>query len=169
MHPEAHDGFGWAIRASGLLAGAPGQRVLDVGGQNVNGTVHDYFPGSEVVTLDLENADIIADARTWMPDRLFDVVIATEVFEHVAEWRSVLGTMKAALDPVGCGILLATCASTNRPLHGATGAPLPAEDEYYGNVPADALDSALSRLFRYTCVRYRYPPGDAYAWARGPL
>lgn len=166
MHPEAYEGFGWMVKESGLdpLASLT---ILDIGGQDVNGTVHDYFKqgdGVSVTTLDLENADIIADARTWVPDDQYDVVIATEVFEHVQDWRAVLQTMHRALHPGG--VLLATCASTDRPAHGATGAPLPVEGEWYRNVAPSDLATALDRLFKESNVHYRYPPGDAYMWAR---
>jgi hypothetical protein len=167
MHPEAHAGLGWVIDQSGLDRHAP-LRVLDVGGQDVNGTAHDWFthPATTVITLDVENADIIADARTWEPDQLFDVVMATEVFEHVEDWRAVLRTMRLALDPAGPGVLLATCASDGRPVHGATGAPLPADGEWYGNVPPAELTEALSLYFPWREVRYQTPPGDAYLWGR---
>lgn len=165
MHPEAHAGFGWALTASGLDPSRP-WRVLDVGGQNVNGTAHDHLPAARITTLDLEAADIIADATTWQPDRLFDVVIATELFEHVPDWPAVLTTMRAALDPDGPGILLATCASTDRRPHGATGAHWPAEGEHYANVDPDDLAVALLARFAVADVRYQWPPGDAYAWGR---
>lgn len=165
MHPEARDGFCWAMLESRLTL-YTGMRVLDVGGQDVNGTVHDLFPEGSITTLDLENADILADARTWVPDRLFDVVIATEVFEHVREWPMIVATMRSALDPVGPEILLATCASVNRPPHGATGAPLPAKGEHYSNVEPGDLKLVLHDLFSTYDVAYVYPPGDAYMWAR---
>lgn len=167
MHPEAYIGVGWAITSSGLDCHVP-LRVLDVGGQNVNGTAHDWFthPDTTITTLDVENADIIADARTWEPTTRFDVVLATEVFEHVANWAAVIRTMALALDPAGPGVLLATCASSNRPEHGATGAPLPAPGEHYRNVPPEELRAALLPYFPTAEVRYLYPPGDAYMWAR---
>ena len=166
MHPEAYSGFGWAAGAAGLDLTQP-LTVLDVGGQDVNGTVHTQFthPDTTITTLDIENADVIADARTWQPDRLFDVVVATEVFEHVEDWPAILRTMGNALNPDGAGVLLATCASTNRPPHGATGAPLPAVGEWYRNVDPGPLEQALQQRFPYSGVRYQYPPGDAYMWA----
>lgn len=167
MHPEAFSGFGWALAQSGLLT-RKGLRVLDVGGQDINGSVHEHFPYALITTLDLENADIIADAITWKPDRLFDVVIATEVFEHVRDWPQILATMRKTLDPKGPGVLLATCASLFRIPHGATGAPLPASGEHYKNVDVLDLKACLSHLFSTFEVKYRYPPGDAYMWAKGP-
>lgn len=164
MHPEAYQGFGWALAEVGINPTAH-WRILDVGGQNVNGSVHDYFPYSTIKTLDLENADIIADATTWEPTELFDIVIATEVFEHVQDWRAVIKTMASALDPIGVGIFIATCASTNRPAHGATGAPMPAAGEWYKNVGPDELWPELEKHFKLCNVSYKYPPGDAYMWA----
>jgi hypothetical protein len=167
MHPEARAGLGWAIEQAQLDRHAP-WRILDVGGQNINGTAHDWFthPETTVTTLDVENADIIADATCWEPDRLFDIVMATEVFEHVGDWRAVIRTMRLALDPEGPGVLLATCASTGRPVHGATGAPLPAIGEWYHNVAPEDLTEALVPYFPWREVRYQTPPGDAYLWGR---
>ena len=144
----------------------PGLRVLDLGGQNVNGTVHDWFTDAVITTLDLENADIIADATDWYPseDQEWDVVIATEVFEHVQHWPAILDTAWAALVPGGA--FITTCASTHRPAHGATGAPAPVLGEWYLNVPPLLLEQELAKRFRTYGVEYRYPPGDAYAWAR---
>jgi SAM-dependent methyltransferase len=170
MHPEALDGFKTAATAAGIHL--DGQfTVLDLGGQDVNGTVHAVFPYADWTTLDIENGvgvDIVADARTWNPIALFDVVIATEVFEHVEDWRAIIHTAKRSLDPGGMGLFLTTCASDGRPVHGATGAPLPAEGEWYGNVNADVLEAELCDEFHEADVVYRYPPGDAYGWARGP-
>lgn len=165
MHPEAYAGFGRMIEQAGLDRHAE-LRVLDVGGQNVNGTAHDYFPNSTITTLDLENADIIADASTWEAEPRFDVVMATELFEHVKEWEMVIGVMRDALDPKGAGVFLSTCASTARPEHGATGEPAPAKGEWYENVPPGKLQWLLESEFKECHVEYLHPPGDAYAWAR---
>lgn len=165
MHPEAHAGFGEMLRLSGIDPNGT-WRVLDVGGQNVNGTVHEWLPNSKITTLDLENADIIADATSWCPDQWFDIVIATEVFEHVQGWTDVIDTMVLALDLDGPQILIATCASLNRPEHGATGAPKPARGEWYRNVLAEDLREHLELHFIESSVVYRYPPGDAYMYAK---
>jgi hypothetical protein len=163
MHPEAYQGFQRLLNETEVDRAAP-LSILDIGGQNVNGSVHDLFlhPDTTVTTLDIENADIIADATTWEPDRLYDMVIATEVFEHVEGWREVVKTARKALQP--WGIFLTTCASLNRPPHGATGAPLPEPGEWYENVDPVDLDLALGGSFHRHSVRYQYPPGDAYGW-----
>lgn len=162
MHPEAYEGFGRMLLLSGVDADAP-LGVLDIGGQNVNGSVHQWFSNALITTLDLENADIIADATTWVPDRQWDVVICTEVFEHVPQWPRILKTARAALSPGG--VFIFTCASTHRAPHGATGAPLPAPGEWYANVPPGTIEVALDTAgFRVKHVEYQYPPGDAYGY-----
>lgn len=142
-------------------------KILDIGGQYVNGSVHEYFPNAEITTLDLENADIVADARDWRSSLKFDLVIATEVFEHVQDWRQIIATMHWHLDSSGPGILLATCASTGRRPHGATGALDPAPGEWYKNVAPQDLKNELDQWFTYSEVHYHPEPwGDAYMWAR---
>ena len=168
MHEEAREGFAWALSAAGLDPDAP-YSVLDMGGQNVNGSVHDLLPHAAFTTLDLENADIIADARTWTSDtERWDLVIATEVFEHVREWRAIIIGMGLALDPTGPGVIIATCASTGRRPHGATGALDPAPGEWYRNVGVTELEVELARRFTEYEVRYSNVWGDAYMWARTP-
>lgn len=161
MHPEAYEGFRAALASAGINPHEP-LDILDIGGQYVNGSVHDLFTDSytTITTLDLENADIIADATTWEPDHEYDLAIATEVFEHVENWPAVIRTMSTAAPR-----LVATCASTSRPSHGATGAPSPAPGEWYQNVGREALEAVLHCYYDAYDVQYRYPPGDAYMWA----
>lgn len=169
MHTEAYLAFGELAGLAGLDLGEQ-MTVLDVGGSDNNGTVHNYFtnPDTKIVTLDIDgNSDITADARYWRPTtELFDVVIATELFEHVDGWALVIETMQCALDPDGLGVYLSTCASTGRQSHGSNGAPKPERGEWYRNVDPGELLRVLQGLFSDCDVRYAYPPGDAYAWAR---
>lgn len=159
MHPEAYAGFGRMLEQTDIDPSAR-LEILDIGGQHINGSVHDYFPNAKVTTLDLENADIIADARTWVPDRDYDLVIATELFEHVQRWPEIVVTARQAAP-----VFITTCASTHRQPHGATGAPRPAPGEHYDNVDPETLRMVLHENFRVAHVEYLYPPGDAYAWA----
>jgi hypothetical protein len=171
MHPEAHAGFGWALKQAEAALGRAldGLRVLDVGGQDINGTVYDYFPSATIDVLDLHDGPgvtIVADAATWDPSRLYDVVMSTEGFEHMPDWPAVLRMMTRALHPDGPGVLLATAASTNRRPHGQHGALDPAEGEHYANVDPGPLREELTHAgLGMVEVRYAYPPGDAYVWA----
>lgn len=166
MHAEAYEGFGWMLEASKVDPAKP-LKILDLGGQDVNGTVHDYFTHkrTQIVTVDIENADVIADATVvYLPSFAADVVISTEAFEHIQDWRGVIRTAWIALKPGGH--LIATCASTDRGPHGMTGSWEVPAGEWYGNVSEAELRDYLGRLFEEHDVTYRYPPGDAYLWAR---
>lgn len=171
MHIEAYDGFARMLAASGLDVNHP-WRILDVGGADVNGSVREQIPLAQFTGLDIEAApgvQIVADAATWrLPagEHGYDVVIATELWEHAEQWREIIGTMARALDPIGPGLLIATCASTGRPPHGARGEWGVPEGQFYGNVSPDDLRTELEQWFHEVEVEYNPNPGDAYCWAR---
>lgn len=181
MHHEAYEGFKRMLAASGwhddtnpIHGVDPGTILgLDVGGADVNGSVRDQLPEVTWIGLDVAPApgvQIVADAATWRrPDKHpgFDVVSATEVFEHAERWPEIIQTMALALREDGPQILIATCASTGRAPHGARGEYGVPAGEYYGNVPPDALEDVLDKFFINYHVEYNPNPGDAYMWARG--
>lgn len=138
MHSEALDFI--AGQASGSQWALT---VLDVGGRNVNGTRH-LWPQADYVVLDQAPAadvTIVADAATWTPDRLYDVVVCAEVLEHTPDWPDVLATCVEALRPGGQ--LVVTCATDPRAPHSAVDGGQLRPGEHYGNVDPDDL---LTRL-----------------------
>lgn len=171
MHLEAYEGFGRMLIASGLDVNHP-WNVLDVGGADVNGSVRDYFPLAVFTGLDIETApgvDIVADAAVagpWAQTQTWDIVIATELFEHAERWREIIETMAFVLDEEGPQLLIATCASTGRPPHGARGEWGVPEGQFYGNVDPEDLRMELEKHFHEVEVEYNPNPGDAYCWAR---
>jgi hypothetical protein len=171
MHPEAYDGLARQLAASGLTLDAP-WRVLDLGGRDINGSIRGLLPAAQWTGCDITpgpGVDIVHDATRPWPGTFgrFDVVVCTEVLEHVEQWPALLGTAAGALEPGGPEALFVTCASTGRPQHGASGAPLPEPGEWYANVPPDAVAVRLQELFRAAWVEYRGLPGDVYARAQG--
>jgi SAM-dependent methyltransferase len=164
MHPTALAGFRRMLAPIAPL-GPPGSilRVLDVGGADVNGTVHDALRdslGSElggrtasIDVLDIapgEGVTIVGDATdygTW--DRIdrdaYDLVISTETFEHVERWHDIVLGVLGALKQGGW--FVGTCASLGRRPHGARGEHNPPEGEYYRNVSPSDLVMALSLRF----------------------
>ncbi|MFJ9387712.1 class I SAM-dependent methyltransferase [Nocardioides sp. NPDC101246] len=138
MHTEA---LAWVVDYAPAL-GDPAS-VLDIGGRDVNGTPRHLFPSAEYVSLDvLPGADITADAATWQPDRLYDAVVCTEVFEHAEHWRDICRTAHKACVPGGA--LVITCAGPGRALHsGVDGGPALHPGEWYCNVSAAELRDAL--------------------------
>ena len=143
--------------------GVERQEALDIGGRDINGTVHDLFQQRPYV-VDIEDGrgvDLVADCSIWEPPREWDVALCSEVFEHTPTWPDIIRTAKKALRPGG--LFITTMASTNRPPHGAaTDSVL--EGEYYQNVDEDALRSELSSwTMHYT--RMADKDMDLYAWA----
>ena len=134
MHVQAYDGFARMLELSGLDA-FRAWRILDVGGADVNGSVRDLMPYAAWVGLDIEpgpGVDIVADAAEWESwlGEGFEVVTATELFEHAERWRHIIKTMALALSDHGPQTLIATCASTGRPPHGARGEDGVPEGQY---------------------------------------
>jgi hypothetical protein len=165
LHSEA---YSWVRK---FATGGP-VTVLDIGGRNINGSVRDLFPGATTYrTLDIlpgDGVDIVADAATWTPDRTYDVVVCTEVFEHTESWPQICGTAYAALVPGGTLIL--TMAGPGRLPHSAIdGGPVLSDGEHYGNVEPKDLSRVLAESgFIEATTDYLWPPGDTRAIAYKP-
>lgn len=194
MHPEALRGVHDMIKISGAdltrcADGSTGPLALDIGGADVNGSARRWFP--ETTTwfgLDIApgpDVDIVADATTWrgeldsvaglgMTLPAFDIVLCTEVFEHVEKWPLILDTIHEALVPGGHAFL--TFASTGRRPHGARGELDPPAGEWYRNVSPEEFQHAVQNvglLVDYATppwsaghMCYNPNPGDIYAWLR---
>lgn len=101
------------------------KRVLEVGSRDVNGSVAPEIkamgPG-EYRGVDIEpgeGVDEVCDATEILSRfgyESFDVIISTELMEHVLDWRKVLSNMKNAVKPGG--LLLITTRSRGFPFHG---------------------------------------------------
>ncbi len=101
-----------------------GKAVIEVGSMNLNGslrTVAEALGPSCYIGVDLKEGpgvDIVCDVLDLI-DRFgagtFDVLISTELLEHVRDWRRVINTFKHILKPNG--ILLLTTRSRGFPFH----------------------------------------------------
>lgn len=177
MHDTAFRAFSNHLRSLqedyGEVPGytSPG-RVLDLGGMNVNGVVHGLLhKESQIDVLDLNEGPgvtIVADARTWRIDGPpYDMVISTEMLEHVEDWNLTIFT--AALSLKAGGFFVGTAAAANRAPHGMHGAIDPAPDEYYENVDQGSLIQALIQAgFVFIVVQHDEGPGDINWRARYP-
>ncbi len=101
-----------------------GKRVLEVGSLNVNGSVRavlEHWGPSEYIGIDAvdgEGVDRVADITALsdiFPHGHFDVVISTEVLEHVRDWRAAIYNMKSIAAPGA--ILIITTRSRGFPYH----------------------------------------------------
>lgn len=142
--------------------------VLDLGGRDNNGSPRRLFPAADYTVLDIADGpdvDVVADASTWEPDRKFDVVVSTELFEHTPVWPAICRTAYRALAPGGT--FIATMAGPNRPAHGAWGGPAPEPGEWYRNIDPDELRQALTAAgFDPVTVDVQANPSDVRVVAR---
>jgi SAM-dependent methyltransferase len=98
--------------------------VLEVGSCNVNGSFRDhirFFGPASYLGVDLQpgpGVDQLCDAESLIETfgpYSFDVVISTEMLEHVSDWRRVVTNLKQVLRPGGVVIL--TTRSLGFPHH----------------------------------------------------
>ena len=97
---------------------------MEIGARNVNGSVKPIFLQhgcNEYVGIDLfpgQNVDIIMDGLNAVEnfgEESFDVVVATEVLEHVEKWQEFIANMKVVCKQGG--IIYLTTRSHGYPPH----------------------------------------------------
>lgn len=173
MHAEAYNAVGSMVEAAkkqGCLLAATAWRGLDVGGQDVNGTARDHFQSIRWDSLDLhdQEATFVADARRHSPysQQRYDVVLCTEVLEHVRWWPLVVRTCFDMAKHGG--LVFITAAADPRNPHSAQGLASKPLDEFYENVNPDELRALVEDVFKPRHVEhaYRQSPGDVYLWAQ---
>ncbi|MEM4834260.1 MAG: class I SAM-dependent methyltransferase [Thermosphaera sp.] len=101
------------------------KRVLEVGSKYVNGSVRPFIERflnpREYIGIDIEPGkyvDILLPAEKiveYFGEESFDVIVSTEVLEHVRDWRAVINNMKRALREGG--IMYITTRSFGFPYH----------------------------------------------------
>jgi len=102
------------------------KRILEVGSRYVNGSVRPliekFFNPKEYIGVDIEKGkfvDVVCDAENlvdYFGRETFDVVISTELLEHVKDWRKVINNLKEVLKPNG--YIYITTRSKGFPYHG---------------------------------------------------
>ena len=102
-----------------------GKRVLEVGSRNVNGSARRFIESmrpAEYVGVDIEAApevDVICaieELREKFDAESFDLVVTTEVLEHVRDWRLAVSNLKRMCRPGG--VVIVTTRSYGFAYHG---------------------------------------------------
>ena len=101
-----------------------GKSVLEVGSYNENGSIRPFVESlkpKEYIGADLKRGagvDVICDVSkliTGFGINRFDVVISTEMLEHIQDWSRAISQMKLVLKPGG--IIMLTTRSFGCPYH----------------------------------------------------
>ncbi len=101
-----------------------GKRILEVGSLDVNGSPRDILiplGPSEYIGVDIapgKGVDAVCDARFLESSfglSAFDIVLSTEMLEHVEDWKAVVSQMKRVTK--GGGLLCITTRSPGFPYH----------------------------------------------------
>lgn len=104
---------------------AEGKAAIESGGRNVNGTVRPIVEAcnpASYISTDIaagEGVDFITDAEELVEvfgEKSFDLLLSTEVIEHVENWRVVISNYKNILRPGG--VLFITTRSFGFGWHG---------------------------------------------------
>ena len=112
------------VRANLRREDVRGRDVIEVGALNVNGSVRALASAlgpSSYIGVDLQagpDVDEICDATELVArfgPEAFDLLISTEVLEHVRDWRAVISQFKRVLKPGG--LLLVTTRSRGFSYH----------------------------------------------------
>jgi SAM-dependent methyltransferase len=170
-HPEQHGFFREAShRFSEQFDNAT--KILEVGSQNINGTVRDFFPNAaEYLGIDLGQGLcvdwVVPGELIELPDRWADIVISTECFEHCREWHKVFINMIRISKPGG--LILVTCAGIGRSTHGTIDSELgssPFTPSYYKNLGIDNISSKIATglYFSRHSFEINSSTKDLYFW-----
>ena len=99
-----------------------GVRVLEIGAQNVNGSMRPEFENCEYIGVDVvdgEGVDVVCYGHEFQGDcGSFDVAFSCETFEHDPHASKTVSRMLDLLRPGG--LFFMTCAGTGRAEHGTT-------------------------------------------------
>jgi SAM-dependent methyltransferase len=153
MHPEARH-FTEFVKSI-LPAYFVNKQVLDVGSGDINGNNRFLFEncvyeGNDVIAA--QNVTIVSKTKDLpLADASQDTIISTECFEHDPEYKASWEKIYQLLKPNG--LLVFTCASTDRPEHGTrrtspqdsygTIGGLEEMSDYYLNLTARDLNDVL--------------------------
>lgn len=148
-----------------------GQRVLEIGSRNINGTVRALFDApAQYVGVDCtagDGVDMVCLAHEYQPPQLFDVVISCEAFEHDPHFRRTLPHILSLLRHQG--LFVATCAGPAREEHGTRRVhpqwePFGPDPDYYHGLTAGEFIAATNGMLGDFEIAEHRDGQDLYAY-----
>lgn len=137
--------------------------VIDVGSLDINGNNRIFFSNCDYVGIDIgegPNVDIISLGHKYLvDDESIDTIISTECFEHDIYFDLTLKNLVRILKRQG--LLLFTCATTNRPVHGTRdtdveSSPLTSEILHWGNYYKNITENDIRRIIDIDSIFDKY-------------
>ena len=159
MHDAAYQWVAEKVSQFGPFTGT----IVEFGSHDINGSVRPLFANAErYIGIDPQpgpGVDHVADAAAWaeanrlgLPNGLqieATCVVCTEVFEHTADWRSLIRAAAQLLMPGG--VFICTAAGPGRPKHSiypdGHGKDGIRPGEWYENIQPFQLHHELTRWF----------------------
>jgi len=111
-------------------------RVLELGSQNINGSVRIVFSECDYVGVDScagNMVDVVCEVKDYDSADRFDTVVTTELLEHDPDWKASISNGWRLLN--SGGLLVGTCAGPDRPVHNQE----LGKDNYYKNISEEEL------------------------------
>jgi len=122
------------------------KRVLEVGSQDVNGSIKQLFTECDYTGVDWRpgpNVDIVSLAHDMKFDTPFDAVVSASMLEHDPYWKQSLETMIQYIKPDGI-LMLSWGAALNAEHHNET-----APDGKFHALPASWVVNLLDKNNMY--------------------
>ena len=170
-HPEQFNFFE-RLRLSCPAYFSKSSKILEIGSQNINGTVRDFFKNADqYIGIDLGMAEgvdwTIPGELIELPTGWSEVTISTECFEHAQSWADIFLNMIRITRPNG--LIVITCASDGRSAHGTLDSDAyssPFTQNYYKNLGINDFSSAISleNLFESHGFEVNAKSHDLYFW-----
>jgi len=130
------------------------ESVLEVGSLDINGGVRGLLdPNATYLGIDPQpgpGVDVIADFTCYTHPTQVDLILCLEVFEHTPKWRDLVAAARRNLKE--SGTFIATCAAPGRPPHSARSEGPIQCDEWYANIPEDAMANELEKHFGWALL-----------------
>lgn len=160
------------VRFGALIANA--ENVLEVGSQDLNGSIRDFFPDSSSknwLGIDIgpgKGVDLVVPGELLqLPSAWADASLSSECFEHAKNWSEIFLNMIRSTRSGGLVIL--TFAGPGRPAHGTLDSDpysSPFTSEYYKNIsPSELLDSVkVEQYFTRFSFEVNQETCDTFFW-----